>query len=162
MAYQWTQRARCAGASDEEIALMDEHGAPALKATTYAGYRSAMEPLLTIPSLSRYVGVTIELQPENEWNPWPRDIDAFFDPMTVIEQTTIPVLAIYGENDIQVDPAQGAAAYQAALAGNAESRVEVIPGVGHTLKPSTNGCALEGSGLPTRYEELIDEWIARF
>lgn len=161
MVYQWVQRARCAGASDEELALMEQHGASALKATSYAEYEAAMAPLLTIPSLSRYVGTTIELQPEDEWSPWPRDIDAFFDPIDVIEETTIPVLAIFAAQDIQVDPVQGAAAYQSALerAGNPEFLVETIPDVGHTLLPSTNGCATQGSGLPDRYGELIDEWI---
>jgi pimeloyl-ACP methyl ester carboxylesterase len=163
MVYGWMQRARCAGASDEELALMDEHGAPALKAKTYAEYRQAMEPLLTIPSLGRYVGVTIELQAEEDWAPWPREIDSFFDPIEVIETTTIPVLAIFGAQDIQVDPVQGADAYRAALerAGNTGSIVAVIPDVGHTLLPSTNGCATQGSGLPDRYGELIDEWIGR-
>ena len=161
MVYQWMQRARCAGASDEELALMEQHGAPALKATTYTEYRAAMEPLLTIPSLSRYVGTTIELQAEEDWSSWPRDIDAFFDPMDVIEKAPIPILAIFSAQDIQVDPVQGAEAYRAAFAhaNNTASRVEVIPDVGHTLLPSTNGCDTEGSGLPDRYGEILDEWI---
>lgn len=161
--YQWTQQARCGGASDDEVALMEQHGAQALKAATYAEYRAAMEPLLTIPNISRYVGVSIELASEDEWAPWPRGIDAFFDPMEVVESTTIPVLAIFGAQDIQVDPMQGADAYRAALerAGNRMFHVETIPDVGHTLKPSTNGCAVEGGGLPDRYAELIIDWLER-
>lgn len=162
--YQWTQQARCRGASDEEIAIMDQHGAPALKAATYAEYRDAMDALLTIPDLNIYIGVAIEMQEEDDWGPWPRDIDAFFDPMEVIEHTTIPVLAIFGEHDTQVDPIQGAEAYQAALeqAGNTEFHVEVIPDVGHTLTPSrSDGCVRGGGGYTPRYLELIDEWIER-
>lgn len=162
MTFQWTERARCAGASERELALMDQHGAPALKATTYAEHRTAMEQLLSIPDLSRYVGVTIELAQEQDWVPWPRDIDAFFDPMSVVEQTTMPVLAIFGEHDIQVDPIQGADAYRAALdrAGNTQSRVVVIPGVGHTLTPAQkSGCVTGSGGYSPRYLELIDEWI---
>lgn len=160
--YQWIQRARCGGATEEELAIMDRHGARALKATTYAEYREAMEPLLTIPDLGRYIGVPIELQAEDEWSPWPRDTDVFFDPIEVIEQTTIPVLAIFGEHDIQVDPRQGSEAYQAALerAGNPFFRVEVIPGVGHTLSPATaDGCRVAGGSTSPRYLELLDEWI---
>jgi pimeloyl-ACP methyl ester carboxylesterase len=162
MVYQWTQRARCAGASEQELALMDQHGAAALKATTYAEHREAMEPLLSIPDLTRYVGTTVELAKEEDWVPWPRNIDAFFDPMSVIERTTIPVLAIFGEHDIQVDPIQGAEAYEAALhrAGNTQSRVAVIPGVGHTLTPAReDGCVTGGGGYSQRYLELLDEWI---
>lgn len=160
--YQWTQRARCGGATDEELAIMERHGSAALKATTYTEYRNAMEPILTIANVDRYVGVNIELADENEWSPWPRNIDAFFDPIQVIEQTTIPVLAIFGEHDTAVDPIQGAEAYQAALerAGNTLFRVEVIPDVGHTLTPSSaDGCVTGGGGYAPRYLELIDEWI---
>jgi pimeloyl-ACP methyl ester carboxylesterase len=101
---------------------------------------------------------------EEDWGPWPRDIDAFFSPMEVIEHTTIPVLAIFGEHDTRVDPIQGAEAYRAALerAGNTEFHVEVIPDVGHTLTPSkSDGCVTGGGGFAPRYLELIDEWIER-
>ena len=164
MVYRWERNAACSGASDEQLALMQKHGVPALKATTYAEYRAAMEVLLTIPDLDRYVEAHIELAEEDEWAPWPRDIDAFFDPIQVIEQTAIPVLAIFGEHDTAVDPIQGSEAYQAALeqAGNTMFHVEVIPGVGHTLTPATkNGCVSGSGGYAPRYLELIDEWIDR-
>jgi len=161
--YQWGRKAICLGGTEEETALIEEHGAPALKAATYEEYRDAMEVLLTIPKLSTYVGVQVEMAAEHNWVPWPREIDAFFDPIEVIGTTTIPILAIFAELDVQVDPVQGAAAYGAALerAGNAESHVEIISGVGHTLNEAEqNGCAT-GSGHSTRYLELIDEWIER-
>jgi pimeloyl-ACP methyl ester carboxylesterase len=160
--YQWIQQARCSGATDEELASMERHGAAALKATTYSEYRDAMEPLLAIPDINQYVGVTLELAGEDEWVPWPRDIDAFFDPIEVIARTTIPVLAIFGEHDTAVDPIQGSEAYQAALerAGNKTFHVEVIPNVGHTLTPSkADGCITGGGSYAPRYLELIDEWI---
>lgn len=164
MVYQWGRNAVCRGGTEEEAALMEEHGGPALKAATYGDYRRAMEVLLTIPDLDSYVGADIEMATEDEWVPWPPDIDAFFDPITVIEQTTIPVLAIFGELDIQVDPIQGAEAYQAALerAGNPMFHVELIPDVGHTLTPATDsGCVTGSGGYVPRYTELIDEWIER-
>jgi hypothetical protein len=38
--------------------------------------------------------------------------------------------------------------------------VEVIPGVGHTLTPSSaDGCVTGGGGYAPRYLELVDEWI---
>ena len=160
--YQWTQKARCTGATPDEVALMDQYGSPALKATTYSEYHDAMEQLLTIPDLDNYLGVRIELAGEDDWKPWPRDIDAFFDPIDVIEHTAIPILAIFGEHDIQIDPIQGADAYQAAFAssGNTESHVEVLPAVSHTLRPTAaDGCVAGGSDVPDRYLELIDEWI---
>ena len=55
--------------------------------------------------------------------------------MEVIEHTTIPVLAFYGELDRNIDPVQGAEAYEAALqtAGNQDYQIEVLPGVGHVF-----------------------------
>jgi pimeloyl-ACP methyl ester carboxylesterase len=62
--------------------------------------------------------------------------------MKVIEHTTIPVLAFFGELDKNIDPIQGAEAYEAALqrAQNQDYQIEVIPGVGHILVPTKTGC----------------------
>ena len=51
-------------------------------------------------------------RPEHEWHPPNLDGEYFWDPMTVIEQTTIPVLAFFGGKDTQADPVQGAQAYR--------------------------------------------------
>ncbi len=125
MVFQWTERAACRGASDAELKIMDTQGPLALKAETYDEYRTAMEQVLTVPDLDSYVGVDIELATVDEWAPWPQDGEAFFDPATVLEEVTIPVLAIYAEHDVLIDPIQGAQAYQDAMeaAGNTDFRV---------------------------------------
>ena len=68
-----------------------------------------------------------------------------WSPMEVIAQVRIPVLAIWGERDTQIDPIRAAYAYRDALeqAGNPNYRVEVIPGADHTLAPSETGCVSE-------------------
>jgi pimeloyl-ACP methyl ester carboxylesterase len=159
--FQWTQQAMCRGATVAELEIMRRHGPTALKAETYNEYREAMEQLLTVDDLDYYIGVDIELQAPDQWGPWPRDIDAFFDPMTVVEKTTIPVLAIFGEHDVQIDPVQGVEAYQEALegAGNSDFRVETIRGVGHTMRPTEGPCGPDSSGLSKEYLDLIDEWL---
>ena len=45
------------------------------------------------------------------------------------------MLVFFGELDPDVDPAQGAEAYEAALkaAGNQDYQIEVLPGVGHVF-----------------------------
>lgn len=162
MTFQWTRQALCRGATDAEIEIMNTHGAPALKATTYDEYEAAMQPLLAIPRIDTYVGVDIELAGEDEWVPWPRDIDAFFDPATILEQTTIPVLSIFGEHDSQIDPVQGAQAYQAALAaaGNTDFEVVTIPSANHIMRPTEGPCGPESSGIAKEYLDLLDEWLA--
>ena len=137
-----------------------EAGPQAAKGTTYREYVEAMEILLEIPGMDQYVGPG--MSSEEDWQPWPPEIDAYVDPMDIIEDTTIPILAVFGELDKSVDPLQGAAAYEEALqkAGNPHSHVELIPGVGHTLQKQSTGCAGDPpGGYADRYTELIDEWL---
>jgi pimeloyl-ACP methyl ester carboxylesterase len=133
MAYQIGQQVLSAGGSTQDVALVEQYRPKALKATNYAEYRAAMEILLKIPHLADLM--SLEIAEEDEWKPWPRDIDAFIDPMDIIEHTTIPVLAFFGELDKNIDPIQGAEAYEAALriSGNQDYQVEVIPGVAHVF-----------------------------
>ena len=65
-----------------------------------------------------------------------------WNPVEVIEQVRIPVLAIFGDQDRQIDPLQGAYAYHIALeqAGNAKSRVELFAGANHAILVSESGC----------------------
>jgi hypothetical protein len=135
MAYRLGQRILSSGGSSEHAALFEERLAQACKTTRYAEYRQATEAILEIPSLGTAIGIQLELQEEGEWQPWPRDIDAFIDPMDIIEHTTIPVLVFFGELDPDVDPVQGAEAYEAALqaAGNQDYQIEVLPSVGHVF-----------------------------
>ncbi len=133
MAYQIGQRILSAGGSPEDAALVEQYGSQALKATHYDEYLAAMEVLVDIPQLHDYYDLQIE--EEDEWQPWPRDIDAFIDPMDIIAHTTIPVLAFFGELDGSIDPIQGAEAYEAALqtAGNQDYQIEFLSGAGHVF-----------------------------
>ncbi len=164
-AYQLGQRVLCAGGSAEQAALVEEQQSRAQKATTYAEYRVAMEALLGIPSLETHLGSNVI--DEQEWEPLPRDWDVFFDPMDVVERTTIPVLAFFGELDMNIDPVQGAKAYETALrrAGNPFSRVISIPGVAHLLFPAETGCQdLLGTGSGSQeyapeYLVTLEDWL---
>lgn len=82
--------------------------------------------------------------------------------MTVIEHTTIPVLAVFGDMDRYVDPIQGAAAYEQALrsADNPNYQVELIPGAGHTMLMQSTMCGGGGS-TSERYLELLLQWARR-
>lgn len=83
--------------------------------------------------------------------------------MDVIKQTTIPVLAFFGELDKNIDPVRGAQAYKSALeeAGNEDYLIEVIQGAGHVLAPAQTGCLDEfvSSEYVPEYLEILEEWI---
>lgn len=119
-----------------------------------------MEVLVDIEGWENFAGP--EFQSEEQWKPWPPVVDSYFDPMTVIRQTTIPVPAVFGEMDRYIDPVQGAEACGQALAsaGNPDYHVELIPGVGHTMQTRSSMCGTGGS-TSDRYLELLDEWILK-
>ena len=157
-AYQLGQRVLCAGGTAEQAALAEEQRSRAQKAATYAEYRRAMETLLGIPDVEAQI--ESEIVDEEEWKPFPRDWDALWDPMDVVERTTIPVIAFFGGLDMNTDPMQGTEAYRAALqeAGNPNSQVVLIPRVAHLLRPAETGCEdLLGTG--PRNQEYAPEYL---
>jgi uncharacterized protein len=104
---------------------------------------------------------------------WPRKIDendeSHFNPITVIEKTTIPVFMVYGENDTQIDPHQAYDSYSKALkkSGNPFYKLEMLPGVDHNMSITETGCLKEITALnkagtykySPRYFEIIKNWI---
>lgn len=104
------------------------------------------------PAADAADGMRAEALSEME-SPWFR----FFlthEPRPVLRRVECPVLALFGENDLQVDPAQNAPEIEAALreAGHERSEVEVLPGLNHLFQTA-------GTGSPTEYG-AIEETIA--
>jgi pimeloyl-ACP methyl ester carboxylesterase len=163
MAYLFGQKVACGGGSAEQAALVEQYRAQSFNATSYDEYREAMGILIEIPRFELYTGVTLKIAEEDDWKPYTRDTDRFFDPMEVIGHTTIPVLAFFGELDKNIDPFQGAEAYEAALqkARNQDYQVVSIPGVAHTLVPAETGCLDEswGTKLAPEYLETMGAWL---
>jgi pimeloyl-ACP methyl ester carboxylesterase len=80
--------------------------------------------------------------PEKAWLANDSENEHWWNPIEVIEQTEIPVLAIFGDKDPQMDPIQGAYAYRKAVeqAGNPLSRVDLFPKANHGIVTSETGC----------------------
>ncbi len=159
LAYQLGQDVVCQGNPAGDAAVVEANFPKAAKGPTYADYLEAMELLVEVEGWEDFIGP--EFKEEHEWQPWPNHIDAYFDPMPTIERTTIPVLAVFGEMDRYVDPIQGASAYEDALevAGNVHYRVELLPGVGHTMLEQDSMCE-SGTTMSSAYLELLDAWVA--
>jgi pimeloyl-ACP methyl ester carboxylesterase len=160
-AYQFGQNIACDGGSADHAALAERYMAQRAKATSYDEYREAVDVLMGIPSVKYNMG--FEITEEKDWEPRPRDWDSFIDPMEVIEHTTIPMLVFFGELDKNIDPVQGAKAYEAALqkAGNQNYRIVVIPGVAHTLTQAKTGCLNEtwGTSYAPEFLETMETWL---
>jgi pimeloyl-ACP methyl ester carboxylesterase len=160
-AYQVAQRIGCEGGSEDDIATVEAHWAMMNKALTYNAYKNAVQILLDVPGLYENTGLI--MSEEEQWSPWPREIDAFFDPVDVLQRTTIPVLAFFGELDKYIDPVQGFQAYKSALekAGNTDYQVHLIEGAGHVMVEVETGCPGEfvGTEYMTEYLEALEFWL---
>ncbi|PSQ92118.1 MAG: hypothetical protein BRD52_05785 [Bacteroidetes bacterium SW_4_67_19] len=89
---------------------------------------------------------TIDKQIQQYTDPWFRQFMRH-DPRPALRQTDAPVLALYGEHDFQVPPAQNADPLRKALSGNPDATVEVLPGLNHLFQPAD-------TGLPSEYGQI--------
>jgi pimeloyl-ACP methyl ester carboxylesterase len=172
-AYLVTAQARCEGLPAEDAEQL-EHLLGAVEwATTYDEYVRHKTALRAFPAFMalEQQGVFVGVRPEAEWHAPNLTGEYFFDPMELIQRTTVPVLAVFGAKDTQADPIQGVNAYRAALerAGNPNSRVELIAGVDHNIILSETGCLAERDSrsrsgwrnYAPEYLDLVEQWLRR-
>ena len=161
MAYQVGQQVACRGGTTEQAALVEGLWPQIAISDSYEDYRAAVDRLIAVPGVQDSTG--LEAMEQDRWRSWPRDTDAFFDPMEIVNHTTVPMLVLFGELDKNIDPVQGARAYETALnqAGNQNYQIEVIPGAGHVLTPAGTGCLGESSGsvYAPEYLEILEAWL---
>jgi pimeloyl-ACP methyl ester carboxylesterase len=170
-AYLVSAQAVCAGVPEEQAGQMRRLLSEIERVQTYddyVQYKRWLDTLVGIGSASMF-GYKTGVVPEEDWHVHDPDHEYFWNPIKVIEQTTIPVLAFFGEKDTQVDPIQGAQAYQEALqrAGNPNFRVELIPGADHNIVLSETGCLSEQEKRSRRershyapeYLDTLQEWL---
>lgn len=100
--------------------------------------------------------------------PWFRSL-VRVDPAEHLREIDVPVLALFGERDVQVAAEENAAALRKALAagGNPEVDVRILPGLNHLFQTAVTGGveeygAIEETIAPAALE-AIGDWIeARF
>jgi uncharacterized protein len=82
-------------------------------------------------------------------------------------KTNIPVLAIYGTLDVQVDADQNSTALDAALkkAGNRDYQITILPGANHLMQAATTGSTTEYATLKQEFTPdflpTIIDWLAK-
>jgi hypothetical protein len=88
-----------------------------------------------------------------------------FDPVPVLEKVKCPVLAINGENDLQVPPKENLSAIETALkkGGNNNFEIKMLPGLNHLFQTSTTGKISDYGKIdetisPTALQTMLD-WI---
>jgi hypothetical protein len=148
--YRDTMQSICAGVPDEQADELKRLLSEFDRARTYETYAGYVHYRETLAASAGIASVTPDnssrgVIPEAAWQANDPEIEDWWNPIGVIEQTTIPVLAIFGDRDPNVDGIQGAFAWRKALerAGNQNFRVELLPGVGHIMEKSQTGCLEE-------------------
>ena len=174
MAYLIASQATCAGVPEEKADQLKSLRSELDRVRTYETYDEYLQYRETLDALTALGsnpsdGYKPEVIPEEAWQANDPDNEAWWNPVDVIEQVTIPVLAIFGERDTQVDPIQGAHAYREALeqAGNSASRVEIVPSVNHVMILAETGCMdelaqLVQSGdwiIAPEFLDMQEEWL---
>jgi dipeptidyl aminopeptidase/acylaminoacyl peptidase len=163
-AYLVEKQILCEGYDEEEAKKARQYFRQRARAKTYQEYLEAAEYLDKNPFIQaiKWGGI----KSEDRFSPLRPSNEGLFNPITLIEKTTIPVLAIFGEKDTQVDPFQGAEAYENALkkAGNRFYRVKLFPDADHGIIIAKTGCMKEQreryrSSYAPGYIELMQKWL---
>ncbi|MFD2597878.1 alpha/beta hydrolase family protein [Sphingobacterium corticis] len=85
------------------------------------------------------------------------------DPVPFIRRINIPLLAVFGEKDIQVPAIENQASLSANLPANAQSRIKTYPSLNHLMQPAKTGALDEYYEIETTIEpqllEDISKWI---
>ncbi len=111
------------------------------------------EQRAAIKDVDTFVQTQVETQLARIQTPWFRSF-LDYDPAVTLRETRVPVLALFGELDLQVAPAQNRGPMEAALsaAGNEDVTIEVIPGANHLFQRAE-------TGSPTEYASLEKAFI---
>jgi pimeloyl-ACP methyl ester carboxylesterase len=114
------------------------------------------EQRAAIPDLDTFVRTRAQQQLVAVQLPWFRFF-LDFDPATVLEKVNVPVLALFGEKDLQVPPDVNVGPMRAALerAPTKDFTIEVVPGANHLFQEAV-------TGSPTEYATLKKEFVPGF
>jgi hypothetical protein len=148
MAYQLISQAICDGVPKEKDAQLKRLLSELDEARTfetyeeYVYYREVLAAMEEIGSGTTTGFMVPGVIPEQAWQANDPEIEGWWNPVRVIEQTKIPILVINGDKDTNGDPIQGAYAWRKALeqAGDPNSRVEILAGINHFMFASESSC----------------------
>ena len=118
----------------------------------------------TIPDPDKYADMMIEGQLSMAKSPWFRFF-LDYDPALALENLKCPVLALFGEKDLQVPAEPNRKAVVAALAkgGNADVTVKVFPGANYLYQAAVTGGVSEYATLKKEFVPgflvTISQWI---
>ncbi|WP_420449083.1 alpha/beta hydrolase [Candidatus Palauibacter sp.] len=120
----------------------------------------------SIADLDGYVRTQVSQQIDGLQSPWYRYF-LTYDPAESLRGTRVPVLALFGELDLQVLPEQNRGPMEEGLAGNPDATIQVLPRANHLFQAATTGSPAEYAMLEQDFVDgfldTVSDWIlARF
>jgi uncharacterized protein len=161
----------CDGGSPQDAEAAEQAYRRRGRARSYSEYRESADVLEGIAAIRDGLGWA-GIVPEEQFTPADTTSESFLDPGASLASVDFPVLALFAENDRQIDPIQGATAYGRLLADSDQelSSVVVIPGADHNMNLSPRGCmqdqrggyrALGGAMISPFFVETVAGWLGR-
>jgi len=140
-AYQVEQYLRCAGWSRTDSARAAGLYRARSRATSYREYLGPAKALEAIPEVRDDLGFG-GIASRGEFVPADPAGEDFLDPRDAFGSLDVPILALYGELDRNIDPVQGARAFERIIAKNPHplSMVQTIAGADHNMVLTPDGC----------------------
>ncbi len=90
-----------------------------------------------------------------------------YNPATALEKVECPVLALFGEKDMTIDPEQNASAMKKAFSHghNRNTKVKTLPGLNYLFQKANTGLSTEYATIPETMSpaalEMIGDWISK-
>lgn len=124
--------------------------------------RLTEEELAAMGDMDQLVSMSVRQTMPQVTSPWFRRF-IVHDPAENIGFVSCPVLVLYGERDIQVLPEANLPSMEAALQGNPDHEIHVIPEANHLFQRAVTGEVEEYATLPPEFAdgfpETVTEWI---
>ncbi len=172
--YQIMKSAICEGVPGEKnnelqtlLAELDQ----ARSYQTYAEYVHYREVIRKMFDIAYHTPQSygFEVIPEEAWLANDPRFEHWWNPVAEVQQTTIPILAFFGDMDPQIDPIQGELAYMQALekAGNPYSKVVLVAGANHGMTLAETDCynqqmqaaASDGYAIAPEFLDTLEQWL---
>jgi fermentation-respiration switch protein FrsA (DUF1100 family) len=126
-----------------------------------------LETLQSLPSADRAAqGIPagqeaqwVEAQVAQMGTEWFRQF-VTMDPRPALQQVRVPVLALFGELDLQVPPRENVPAMRAALGNNPDATVLELSGLNHLFQHATTGSPAEYMQIEETFAPVAMERVA--
>ncbi len=134
-------------------------------ATTASNDNAVAEQARAVLSESGLTGDAAEAQVRALLTPWMKFFLSY-DPLPALRELRVPVLALNGEKDTQVPPAENLGPTEAALreGGNPDFTVRELQGLNHLFQTAETGSPTEYAQIEETMSpvalEIVADWIA--